>query len=81
MTDYTYTRTLSGGHYDIDNKSRVDGGGLQIFLAKEIEAALPGKEFCIKCAGTVVTIRFVDELSAGDKTTLDSIVSDHKNNV
>ncbi len=76
MTTYHYTRTkLSGGGYDVNHPSRSTP------LAKEIETALPSKKFTVDCNDTDCDINFDVALSAGDKTTLDSTVSDHQNNV
>ena len=81
MTTYSYTRTAqTGGGYDVENIDRVDGEGLQIYLATEIEAALPSKPFKIHCNNTAMDIIFNDALSAGDKTKLDGVVSDHQSN-
>ena len=82
MTTYNYTRTKkAGGGYDVENTDRVDGGGTQIYLANEIETALPSKLFTIHCDDTSMDIHFDVALSAGEKTTLDGVVSDHQNNV
>lgn len=81
---YTYTRTaLSGDGYDINNSNRLDGSGNQIWLAREIESVFPTKKFIVRCNGTVLTILVLDtdDFSTSEKTTLDQIVSDHRNNV
>ena len=78
----TYTRETVAGAYNVNNPARLDGGSLQICLAKEIETALPGKKFVVRCNGTAVKIVFKDaDISAGEKTTLDTVINDHKNNL
>ena len=81
MADYNYTRgTIANGEYDINNPDRVDGGGNQIWLANEVETALPGKSFTLYCDATEATFNFPTALSAGDETTLTTTVNAHKNN-
>ena len=80
MTTYNYTRVKNAGAgYDVENENRTDANG-QIYLAKEIETALPGKTFKVKCDDTVLDILFDTALTSGQKTTLDGVVNDHKNN-
>ena len=85
MTDYIYTRgTVESGLWDINNPNRVDGGGDQIYLAKEVEAELPGKTFRLRCDAGVAKFTFDVALTEGvgsEKETLDQKVSEHKANV
>lgn len=84
MTKYNYTRTLdvTNNCYDINNKDRVDGSSNQIYLVKEIKVAIPNKHFNIICNGLDVVIDFFNyTLSGGEETTLNTIVSNHKNDV
>lgn len=79
--DYTYARALLGsGQWDIDNPNRVDGGGAQIHLVKEIEAALPIITFTLRCDGAVLTICCDNPLTAGEEATITGLVSSHKAN-
>lgn len=80
--DYTYnfSRELVNGMYNINNIERVDVSGNQILLATEIESALPGKSFKIICDGANADIIFVDEISGPEQTTLNIVVTAHKNN-
>jgi hypothetical protein len=81
MADYNYVRgTLASGLYDINNPERVDGSGNQIWLANEVETAIPGKQFTLYCDSTNATFTFAETLSAGDETTLTTTVNNHKNN-
>jgi len=77
---YNYTRNLVNGKWDIDNKDRVDGGGNQIYLANEVETALPGKKFQLHCHHGNAKFDFESELTVPEKTTLDGVVADHQNN-
>jgi hypothetical protein len=89
MATYNYTRErlAEGDHineWDIDNPDRVDGGLDQIHLATEITAAIPGKILDVPgiiCNGSSCTIAFTEALTAGEETTLTTIVNNHKNNV
>ena len=73
-TEYSYLRSTLTGGWDVDYPGRTR-------LAKEIETTLSGKKFRICCEGTSCKAIFEVALSAGDETTLDSIVDDHQNNV
>lgn len=80
--EYEYVRVkLTSGWDNPENPARLDGGGLQIHLSTEIEAALPGKPFCFHAYGTKTLIWFGSQLTAGEEASLDQAVSDHKNNV
>lgn len=54
--------------------------GNQKHLAKDVEEAFPGKDFLVRCDGTMLCILAKDGLSAAEKITLDQVVTDHKNN-
>ena len=81
MPTYKYTRGLVNGQYNINNVLRVDVGTEQIFLAKEIETALPGKIFRVKCSSEEANIIFDETLTAPEIATLDTIIGNHKNNL
>lgn len=82
MSAYPFTRTiLPSGHWDTDHPDRVDGGGAKLFLAGEIEIAIPGHPFTVRCAAGSCVVDFPDyTLTAGEETTLTDTVSDHQNN-
>lgn len=80
MAEYIYTRDLVSGSYNIENPARVDEGGDQIHLAKEVSDALPGKTFKMICMGTEVKFDFDIALDSGEQTTISNIVTAHKNN-
>ena len=82
MADYIYAReaTVGGVNYNVENPERVDGSSNQIRLAQEVETALPGKTFKLRCNGTEVKFIFDIALSAGEETTLTNTVTAHKNN-
>lgn len=78
---YEYTRSLVNGIYDVHNIVRVDGSSNQIQLRNEILVALPAEgKPKMKMNGSSLSIAFSGTLSAGDETTLESVVTDHKNN-
>jgi len=81
MAEYLYIRSLVSGKYDINNPDRVDGGSNQIYLAKEVESALPGKMFKLICNDSEAKFVFNNTLSGAEETTLSTTVSDHQNNV
>ena len=74
-TDYSFTRTAQSPGYDINHSSRTE------VLAKDIEAALPGKLFKVICNDTSAIARFDNALTGAEETTLNNTVSDHQNNV
>lgn len=78
--EYIFSRVLVGGAYNINNLARVDGEGNQIYLSKEVEAALPNKQFKMFCAASEVKFCFEVELTAGEQTTLQQTIDDHENN-
>ena len=81
MVEYEYSRELlPDGRFDIDNPNRVDAEGHQIFLAKEVYTALSQKPFGLICDATTATFSFEVDLTTEEKTTLDTTVSNHKNN-
>lgn len=87
MAYYYYTREIVeypdpiGRAYNIDNPQRVDLLDNQIYLANEVEVALIGRAFKLFCADSEVKFVFDDELSELEKTTLDTVVFNHKNNI
>jgi hypothetical protein len=80
MSQHIYARELVGGAYNFPNPSRCDAAGASILPTTEIAAALPGKQFTLRCAGTVITLDFTATLTAGEITTLDQAIVDHKVN-
>ncbi len=75
MSEHTYARELVDGVYNFPNQARYDDNGVLLQPAKEVEVALPGKQFKIICSGTEIKADFVDELTAGEVTTLDSTIA------
>ena len=82
MAKYEFTRAkLSSGQWDISHPDRVDGGGAQIRIAKEIEAVLPaGVKFTTHGDGADFHVITENDLSAGYQAALASVVFDHKSN-
>jgi len=77
-TTYTYTRTLKTGYYDIGyNDPSATPARVEPALIGEVLAAI-SVEPRMCCDGTDCMLIFPDALSGGDKTTLDTVVSDHK---
>ena len=56
---HTFTRNASGPGFDIESP-----------VAADIEAALPGKAFTVKCTATDVDVNFAVTLTAPEITTL-----------
>ena len=79
MIDYSYSRALADGAYNINNINHTNGTGIPVLLYKEMlaEATLP-EDFKILCKDADCTISFNVTLTGAQKTTLDTIVSDHK---
>ena len=78
---YNYNRPQVEGIYKIDNPDRVDGEGKQIHLSIEIQTEFPSYPFSVRCFKTDCNIEFVNrELTTEEKTSLDTIVSNHINN-
>jgi hypothetical protein len=89
MATYYCTRERfgAGAHinrWNIPNPDRIDGSSNQIHLAEEIEVGIPAKVLCapcgVTCTGDQCTIEFTAELTAGEQTTLTTIINNHKNN-
>lgn len=78
MSDHNYTRVKEARFWDINNHDHDDGGGNLISLADDIEVALPGKDFIVRCEGTNCLVRFDEDLDGPDTTTLDGVVATHK---
>lgn len=80
MADYNYTRELVDGRYNINNKFHVDGSGNTIPLSKDImdEVTLPS-DVTLSMSGSNCTITFGGILTDPQKTTLDTVVTTHKN--
>jgi hypothetical protein len=74
---YTFNRTVNGAGYDINGADRINTLGEQVPVSEEIEAALPGKNFFIHCAGVECCIEFENELTAPEESTLDSVIAAH----
>jgi hypothetical protein len=85
--NYDYTRDFveSYNNWDINNPQRVDELGNQIYLANEVEEALPGKAFIFYGGynGNPALARFLfeTELTTEEKSILDDTVYNHKNNL
>lgn len=79
MFTYTYSRDLVNNLYNIDNPLRVDVNDNQIYLIVEVQNSLASVD-CLKATNTNCDIMFSTELSESEKTTLDTIVNNHKNN-
>lgn len=81
MVEYAYERSaLEGGRFDIQNPDRVDGEGEQIYISKEVEAALPGKEFKLRCHHQETIFYFESELSSVEEALLAETVVKHQSN-
>ena len=82
MADYEYNRVIDiNNNYKVNNPDRLDGELKQIDLAKEVETAIPGKEFIMRCNENKCTFIFDNDLLVEDKTKLDDCVNNHQNNL
>lgn len=72
---YEYVRDVVNGRYDIDRPER------ETRLANEVETALPGKQFVVKCNSASCKVIFQQELTVQEKADLDQVVYNHKNNL
>ena len=81
MFDYYYARELVDGVYNVNNPLRVDGEENQILLCTEICDSSISKDCNINCFDYSVKISFLTELSGAEQATLDTVISDHKNNL
>lgn len=64
----------------LPNKVRKDYHGKIIHVEKEVESALPGKEFHTHMSGNLATFTFAVALDAADLTILSGAIQDHKDN-
>jgi len=83
MYQYTRERITSGeytGRRDINNPSREDGSGNRLYLADEVQTALPGKVFYVHLSGSTCNVEFEIELDSAEQSTLDTVVANHKAN-
>jgi len=80
MIPYEYTRDWleAKNHYDIGyNNPDADPPLIEPSLNDEIFTAI-GKKSIVRCSGTDCTILFQVELTPEEKTSLDTVVADHK---
>lgn len=77
MAEYTFTRTFSGGKWDINNPNDVDGDGFAVTLAARIKTALPGLIFNVQL-GSDCKVIFQDPLTGAELTILENTVATHK---
>ncbi len=75
MAEYIYTREIVLGRYNISSSLEKSS------IINEIRIALPGKTLnSVNMLGSDVKIQITPTLNAGEKTTLDTVVQDHKDN-
>jgi len=74
--DYNYTREL-----EPDGRYNIGYSGEKVSLAKEIKETFPTRTINVQCHGTAIVISMAPDLDAGEKTTLDTIISDRKANI
>ncbi len=73
---FEFTREWLGGEWNApQNTARGQS------LAAEIEAALPGMPFCIRCDGEAMVVTCMQGLSDQQRADLDGAVVAHKLNV
>ena len=68
MSNHSYTRSQVDGQWNVSLAT----------LSKEVQAALPGKQFGAQANESAVDLSFVADLDAAEVTTLDTTVDDHK---
>lgn len=80
MFSYLYTRTwlADKNYFDIGyNNSSADPPIVETCINTEILAAI-GQESCVRCNDDVCEVLVPVELDAGEETTLDGVVAQHK---
>lgn len=82
MSIHNFTRDLVNGVYNINNPERVDEEGEQIYLYMDLDT-IPEftHKFNIKCYLGDCDITFNFDLDASQISTLNTLVSNHKNNI
>ena len=65
MSVHQYTRSLVEGQWDCSPRS----------LSPHVASSFPGKAFWVRASGANVSIAFSDDLTPGEVTTLDGVVS------
>lgn len=79
MATYFYTSNLiSGLYYDINKPTKINESGNQIFIEDDIHAALTGV-FSTSYISSGINITFNIALTSGEKNTLDTVITNHKN--
>lgn len=68
MAEYTYSRNLSDGEWDLDTRS----------LAESVKTALIGEVFALRASYSTAVFTFVNTLSTVDEATLDASVAAHR---
>jgi hypothetical protein len=79
MAEYIYAREIdSTGKYNIDNTLYLDGLSQMIHLGTDINSAIPGVGFCMKCSGSTVTITTDIALDSAQETTMTNTITTYK---
>jgi len=73
---YNYTREVQA-----DGRYNIGYDGETISLAREIQDIFPSHSVSVCCHGTSVNVNMSPDLTAGEKTTLDGLISSHKENI
>jgi len=80
MYEYFYSREVVNGLWNIDNPMRVDYYSNQIYLANEVETALPDRQFYSFYNVGDVKISFSEQLTEEENGILTLTVQKHKDN-
>lgn len=81
MSTHVYTRALTDGHFDINNPDDRDPDtGASVPLAIRIleDAAFSSHAIRVVCNDTVATVTMTPDVTGGDITTLNGIVTTHQ---
>jgi hypothetical protein len=84
---YSYTRefTQDLNNWNINYPERINAKNNSVLLAYEIQAKLPDKKFIVYAGydqdPSIVAISFEVELNEAEQSLLDTVISNHKNNV
>jgi hypothetical protein len=66
------------GTFDLAHPERTDKNGEPLWLAHEIEAALPGVRFIVRCDGEQCRLECERQLDAAERALVDAAIAGHR---
>jgi len=79
MSEYIYDRLYSNEYgWLINNPTKIDGSGNQIYLVSIISDVFPGKPFKMFCKGDKAKFVFDEVLSENDQFLLSQLVTQYQ---